>query len=387
MPRALLDSILVAAVMLALALPGIDMLTGIVDDPEIDENRNLAAFPDLAARKSSITAFPSGFEDWFSDHMGLRGTLVGAYRRVNQDLLDSDDSVLGGTDGWLYLLRDTVDYADRLPLPADLCGRNPFTENELDEWIEALADNRRAVEGLGARYVLMVVPNKQSVHGEHLPGRVRCERGERRLDQLASRLEALPGFPLLDLDRVFRERAESGVQLWHKTDTHWDSTGAMLGARALVSHVERILGRALPDPFELGRLAIKPLESSGWGLARMLGPVSRHREQATILDVVDTRAESAGNALPAFDRGAARQSERFVNDDEDLPTALALHDSFFDKRFKTMLAESFSRVDFVWHRGEPLLERELELVRELRPDVVIHEMVERNLLHPYFKDR
>ncbi len=387
MPRTVLNAILVAAVMLALALPGIDMLTGMVDDPDIDENRNLAAFPELAARKSSITAFPHAFEDWFSDHMGLRGTLVGAYRRVNQDLLDSADSVLGGTDGWLYLLRDTVDHADRLPLPADLCGRNPFTENELDEWIEALADNRRAVEALGARYVLMIVPNKQSVHGEHLPGRIRCQRGERRLDQLASRLEALPGFPVLDLDRLFRERAAAGVQLWHKTDTHWDSTGAMLGARALVSHVEETLGRTLPDPFALGRLAIEPLESSGWGLARMLGPVSRYREQATILDVVDPQAKSAGNALPAFDRGAARRGERFINTEENLPTALALHDSFFDRRFKTMLAESFSRVDFVWHRGEPLLERELELVRELKPDVVIHEMVERNLLHPYFKDR
>jgi hypothetical protein len=127
------------------------------------------------------------------------------------------------------------------------------------------------------------------------------------------------------------------------------------------------------------------MTSSGWGLSRMLGRVGHHRETATTLEPVAPKAQSTGNKLPGYARGPLRPPERFENTRADLPTALALHDSFFDQRFKSLLAESFSRTDFVWHGGHPALERELDLIRELKPDVVIHEMVERNLLHPYME--
>lgn len=384
MARAPLNVLLIAMFAAALSLPAVDMLTGLVDGPAIDENRNLAPFPATPRGRSTLRAFPAGFENWFADHMGLRGALISAYRAVNQRLLHSNDRVLGGTDGWLYLLRDTSDDPGRLPLPADLCGRNPFSPAQLRFWVDALQRNRLAVEALGARYVLMIIPNKQSVQGGHLPTRVSCRHGPRRLDQLTSRLEQVPAFPMLDLDSVFRRAAADGTQLWLKTDTHWDFTGAALGYRVLIDFVERALGRTLPDPFADGTLEIVPVRSAGWGLSRMRGTVSRDVEEATTLEDHGVRAVSLGDALPEYGRGPLRPSERFENPDGSLPTVLALHDSFFNKGVKSMLAQSFSRADFVWHRGEPLLDQELELIRELEPDVVVHEMAERNLLQPYF---
>ena len=382
-PRAL-NVVIITLFLSSLALPVVDMATGLVDDPDIDENRSLAPFPAFGGTKDALRAFGPAFESWFSDHMGLRGTLVGTYRHLNQDWLDSPDSVLTGRDGWLFLLRDTVDYPERLPLPADLCGRNPFTRPQLEAWVDALGENRRRVEALGSRYVLMIVPNKQSVHGEYLPDRVRCRRAPRRFDQLSEALAAQPGFPLLSLDREFSARAARGEQLWFRTDTHWDATGAALGYRILMQHVEQALGRELPDAIDTGAVRVKSLSGSGWGLARMLGRVRESRESATVIEAIDPRARSMGNELPAHARGPLRPPERFRQEDDTLPTVLTLHDSFFGQRFKSLMAESFSRADFVWHRGNPLLGADLDLVRELQPDVVVHEMVERNLLHPYF---
>ncbi len=379
-----LDLVIAVLFLASLALPVIDMATGLVDDPDIDENRSLATFPELGGSRDAWRAFGPAFESWFADHMGLRGSLVATFRFLNQDLLDSADSVLTGRDGWLFLLRDTVDYADRLPLPADLCGRNPFDASELAAWVEALEENRRRVEALGARYVLMIVPNKQSVHGDRMPDRIRCRRGPRRLDQLTDALAARPGFPLLALDQAFSIHAGLGEQLWFRTDTHWDGTGAVLGYRVLIDHVEDRLGRELPDAVDSGAVEIDPMKGSGWGLARMLGRVRESRERATVIDRLDPRAPSIGNELPGHSRGPLRPPERFRHEDESLPTVLALHDSFFGQRFKYLLAESFSQADFVWHRGEPSLGPDLDLVRELKPDIVVHEMVERNLLHPYF---
>jgi alginate O-acetyltransferase complex protein AlgJ len=384
MRRPITNQIMVAVFVIALILPVFDMLTGWLPHPRIDENRTPSAFPEFGSSKASWRAFGPAFSTWFSDHMGMRGSLIAAYRRINQDLLDSADSVLTGKDGWLFLLRDTVDYPDRLPLLADLCGRNPFPEDELKRFADTIEANRRRVEALGSHYVLMIIPNKQSVHGEHLPSTIRCSPGPRRHQQLvAELLGRSPDFPMPDLARAFSDEAARGTQLWHLTDTHWDSTGAALGHRTLIDHIEAMLGRELPDPIAEGSLALVPMASSGWGLARMLGRVGYLRETATTLESVAPKARSTGNKFPGYARGPLRPPERFKNSRRDLPTALALHDSFFDQRFKSLLAESFSRTDFVWHRGHPDIDKELELIRQLKPDVVIHEMVERNLLHPY----
>lgn len=386
MARRIANVLFLLLVGFVLALPVLDMATDWIADPDIDENRRLAPFPPLAANKNAMRAFPPGFEAWFSDHMGLRGSLVDTYRYINQDLLDSAKNVLTGRSGWLYLLRDTVDYPERLPLPADLCGRNPFSPGELGRWRDALVNNRRAVEALGAKYFVMIVPNKQTVHGENLPPRIRCTPGERRLRQLEAALSDDSGFPLVDLQTAFISQSSAGGQLWHQTDTHWDAAGAAAGYRLLMKAVDLALDRDLPDPLAEGRVRIEPMKSTGWGLSRMLGRVSVHEEHATRLVDLDLHARSVGDALPSYGRGPTRPTERFVNEHGDLPTVLSLHDSFFGQRFKTLLAESFSRADFVWHRGEPGLDRELELIRQLKPDVVVHEMVERNLLHPYFRE-
>ncbi|GJL81137.1 MAG: hypothetical protein DHS20C01_07710 [marine bacterium B5-7] len=369
----------------ALLVPLIDMVTGIFPDPVIDENRTLARFPDLSFDKKAFRAFGEDFQAWFDDHLGLRGILVSSFRLISQDLLNIPDKVLKGRDGWLFLYRDNVNYAKQLPLPADLCGRNSFTSQELTRWRDALRDNRRKVEALGARYVVMIVPNKQSIHDDYLPSTIRCQRYPRRLYQLDDALADNKEFPLIrGVEKVFLDAASTGQQLWFKTDTHWDASGAALGARLTVDTIATWLGRSLPDPLSDGTLKIVDTQSSGWGLARMLGSVKRYREDATRLDSTAARATSKGNALPGYARGPLRPTERFVQSRQDLPTVLALHDSFFGARFKTVFAESFRRADFVWHGGTPILGRELDLIRILKPDVVVHEMVERNLLHPYF---
>lgn len=386
MTRPNANRVLIAVFAIVLMLPAFDMVTGWLPHPRIDENRTPSEFPEFGSSKATWRAFGPAFTTWFSDHMGMRGSLIAAYRLINQDLLDSADSVLTGKDGWLFLLRDTVEYPDRLPLPADLCGRNPFRVDELNWFADTIEANRRQVEALGSRYVLMIIPNKQSVHGEHLPSTIRCRPGPRRHQQLvAELLSRSPDFPIPDLAQAFSNEAARGTQLWHLTDTHWDSTGASLGHRTLINHIEIVLGRQLPDPIAEGRYALVPMASSGWGLSRMLGRVGYHRETATTLDPIAPKARSIGNRFPGHARGPLRPPERFRNSRRDLPTALALHDSFFDQRFKSLLAESFRRTDFVWHRGHPDIRGELELIRELKPDVVIHEMVERNLLHPYME--
>lgn len=385
--RRISNLLLVTVFAVLLALPLAQMTLDLFDDPVIDENRSPAPRPGMPRNKRSLRAFPAAFSAWFDDHLGMRGTLVTAYRFLTQDLMRSADAVLQGNDGWLYLLRDTVGYADRLPLPADLCGRNPFDTRQLALWVEALEHNRRQVEAAGSRYVVMVVPNKQTVHDEFLPGRVRCARGPRRMEQLRQALAAHGDFPWIDLDGRFRALAADGVQLWHPTDTHWDATGAAAGYRALLDFADDALGRSLPDAVQAGRYRIVAREGSGWGLSRMLGRVSRDRDRATALEPVAPAATSLGNRLPEHARGPHRPPERFAQPQPALPTVLALHDSFFGQRFKQLAAESFSRTDFVWHRGEPGLAPFLPLVRQLRPDLVVHEMVERNLLHPYFEER
>ena len=83
------------------------------------------------------------------------------------------------------------------------------------------------------------------------------------------------------------------------------------------------------------------------------------------------------NQVDSFGR---RSSARVVAN-RKLPTALIFHDSFFDGPMNDFLSESFSRSVFVFH-GQPEINRLLVDIES--PDLVIQEMVERNLLHPFF---
>ncbi|MFT5114305.1 MAG: alginate O-acetyltransferase complex protein AlgJ [Parasphingorhabdus sp.] len=378
-----LNSIVVAVFLVFLFLPSISFLNGIGPQLAEEENRRAATLPAWQFKKAAIKKYPEAFGNWFSDHMGIRQHLVQAHGLINRDWLKSHDSVLTGTNDWLFLLREPTRVAVAPPIPSDYCGRNPFGQVELQRWKSSLLDNWKQQKQEGRQYVLMIVPNKQTIYSSHLPSRVLCKGGDSRLDQLIQSFANEPDFPLLDLRPVFLAQAQP--PLWYRTDTHWNGRGASLALDNLLDYLNSQLELKLTNVISTSRFSMRVRKTKGWGLAVMSGMKHSFVESEPQIVPRKPRASPLENPFPNRTRDLRRQPQAYHQEDPQLPNILVLHDSFFDKRIKRLLTGSFARSSFVWHRGKPSLAIENELINQVAPDIVLHEMVERNLLHDYFK--
>lgn len=375
--RRLFDAFVVLLFAAGISLPLFERATGVLPRIEVMDNRVLAPPPTLGLTPVDIVNFPRQFEAWYADRMGLRGLLVSGYRRLTDAMLRSPDKVMIGRNGWLYLRKGVRSDIQTVPLLRDWCGRYTFTERQLESWVSSIAANHAWLEERGIDYLFVVPPNKMTVIPDHLPRSASCRAGITRLQQLEDALLRRSGIALVDLRGVLRQAFESGVPIWYRTDTHWNARGVAVAYSALFQRIVAL---------RPGARGIESFEVSNRG-ARM-GDLGRIVHIDDLLPDVNWLVRPASPlSLPAptpFPDQAdylTRRSSTRVVDNPGLPTAMVFHDSFFDGPMNEFLSESFSRTVFVFH-GHPELNR--ALVERERPDIVIHEMVERNLLHPFY---
>lgn len=373
----LANVIVVLSFAAAIAAPALQEVTDFLPKVQVVDNRELVPFPTLGTDFKTIIALPGRLQTWYADHMGLRGALVTAYRWLNDDLLRSPDKVVIGRNHWLYLRKGLLEDVETAPLIRDWCGRDELTAPELDKWVAAITANRDWLAKRGIDYLLVIPPNKLSVLPQHRPAWFRCRRGTTRLDQLESALRQRSGIEIVDFRDVLRRAAQAGDPVWFRTDTHWSPRGVAAAYPSLLARIHALLPAAGEiDSFDIG--------SRG----TVLGDLGRMIDVDGLVPDIDwtvrPRARRSHVVPTPFpdqaDLYGRRSSARAV-DDPSLPTALVFHDSFFDGAMDDFLAESFSRTVFVFY-GRPEIER--RLVAEDDPDIVIQEMVERNLLHSFF---
>ncbi|MDH3688493.1 MAG: hypothetical protein OEU36_03285 [Gammaproteobacteria bacterium] len=376
--RKVLNVTLVILFLAAIWLPLASEMLQIAPVIEVTENRNLTSSPVFVLKKSELKKYPQRFENYFNDHFGFRNMLVKWHNYLSYNWLKTSDRVLIGKDGWLFLARGVREDRRTIPIVADRCGRAPFDDVELDKWVGALEANWRAIDQRNMEYLLVIVPNKHSVYPQYLPTQINCSSGGSRADQLGRGLQRLDGFPLLDLREAFIEQAKDSEPLFRQTDTHWDGHGIVVAYQAMMSGID------VEDVIDAGRVTLKEVGAPGGDLARLLGMERALTERAYGLRIKPVRAQRAVNPFPELTKDPSRQPAAREQQDSDLPRLMVFHDSFVGNSVKNLLSESFSRSVFVWQGGPEL---SMSLIDREKPDIIIHEMVERNLLNPYFATR
>ncbi len=129
-----------------------------------------------------------------------------------------------GKDGWLFLTGGTNEVADQYR-------RIPAMDRVLRLWRRRIRQRIRRCEGLGTRYLHLVVPEKLSVYEDRFDGLTL----DPRLAP-AHRLGALMRWSWkgrrawIDLLGPMRARRD-GPDLHYRTDTHWNIRGCLLAYR------------------------------------------------------------------------------------------------------------------------------------------------------------
>ncbi|MDT7777895.1 MAG: alginate O-acetyltransferase complex protein AlgJ [Acidobacteriota bacterium] len=359
--RAAEEIFLAAFFIVAISLPlGLLLIRG--EGTPAWENRRLAEFPARPTSASEAFHLPRMLFEYFKDHFALRADLIRwqATAKVGWLRSSSSPEVLLGKDGWLF-------HSGEKEVEL-FSGSEPFTAEELEQWRLSLEGIRDWLKPSGATFVLTFTPEKQTIYPEQLPGSLVRMREESRQDQLIEYLKKHSDIRVVDLRPALRE-AKTANQIYFRTDTHWNDLGAFTAYRVLAAELGRDF-KAI-QPMSASDVEVYAAPRSG-DLAGMLGLRGVMTEAGVKLRVKQPHARLEGNC---GDMGQC-VSER--TDDAALPHLVMYRDSFSSYMIP-FVAEHFSRAVYVWDikwKFSPAL------VEAERPDVVVLEMVERNLMRP-----
>ena len=208
-----------------LALPMLSM--PFFAEESSSEKRELAALPQVVKDGKLNSNFAGELDDYVRDHIGFRSLMVESNTRLMAGLFgeSSEDDVILGKDGWLYYEGTVNDY---LNLPT-------MTDRAVSCAAHSLKMLQDFAKGQGADFVLAVIPNKNSLYGEHMPDRFAPRAQEGNYEKIMAALKA-EGVQIADVKSAL---AAEGKVLYQTTDTHWTYEGALTGYRSILKAVGR----------------------------------------------------------------------------------------------------------------------------------------------------
>ena len=306
----------VALCILLLVLPSLAMPIFPSGDDSA-ENRYLADYPTLADEDGLNPDFDDDFEAWLRDHFALRQQAVRANAQLNYSLLRTspNSQVIVGDGDWLYFDETVADYT----------GEGRFTDEELallSGNLSALAD---ALAERGARLYIAIVPNKNTVYPQYMPGRYAMRADEGNLPLLR---EACADIDAQWIDLVGPlEAAAAGDRLVYlKTDTHWNALGAAIAADAVLE----AMGRA----------------NAPW---RDAGDTDFHDgDLARLMGLSGVLSESVPDIVPDVPLPEADFGESRVSVEGDGEGTLAVYRDSFGTAIGPWLAGAFERTELRW---------------------------------------
>jgi alginate O-acetyltransferase complex protein AlgJ len=333
------------------------------------------AFPDWSWKVGDIKRYPSRFEVEFNLALPLRVKTATLARHVYVDWLHVSPALeaILGTDGWLYY---TGPAGERL-LDRHVRGRDPFSQGELDRWRQFLVERTQRFRSQGARYVLVIAPNKESIYPEYLPKWIGPRVGPTRLDQLMSSLKSATDVTVIDLRQALIADKSASI-LYYKADTHWNTRGAYAAYREIM----RLLAPEFPALAAKSWEALHPkaTERTGMDMTRMIGQ-SPEIPEADFLIVHGACGERHPVPIPIPEDLRSRLTAPAYATRCDVPgnvDAVIFQDSF-GTALAPLLAESFrSTVTFPTTAGRKE-SAGYGMPEKLKANLVIEILVERSV--------
>ena len=316
------------------------------------ENRVLAQKPSFRNEDQTLNVnYPAEFDAWFSDSFGFRSQLVTAYSKLTGSVfrVSSEKDVIIGKDGWLY-------FAPTVP---DATGVRTLDDTEIRHIVYNMQMMQQYAASHGAKLVFAAAPNKASIYPEQLPARYLQTGNENNLDALHAAL-AQTDLTVCDWRTALRDAAANNDRLlYHKTDTHWNGDGAMLGYQTLM----QTLGL---DDF--GFADAERTETCDWegDLWNMLSPAEKNPDQNAVYAIPQTYQYV--NRMRSIDDMSIRTAC------ENGSGSLLMFRDSFGRALIPLLGERFASCAFLRANAVPL-----DMLETEPRDYVVYELVERNL--------
>jgi SGNH hydrolase-like domain, acetyltransferase AlgX len=326
---------------IALTAPAIVHLSGNNTDTSHLDNRRPAPFPALPTAVDvenfdRLWLLRKRLVYYMDNVFGLRAEflVLNAHSKMLIGL-PAADNLVAGRDGW-HFLKTAEDILDQYR------GIKPLTAAALDAWIDTMERRQREVEAQGSAFIVLVVPDQQTVYPDYMPAWA-TRVGPTRLDQIVQRLaERGSQLKFIDPRAAMQAARLQGQKLYSAYEGHWTQLGAFVGYSAVMQQAARSLAN------------IRILQASdfsvGTGTVRwIMPPVTETQPTLTI---------------------------RNIQPPDGAPDVMIVGDSFVDV-LKGFLDATFSSVAVRFN----LYPFPSEDIRQQRPALVVYETAERFLGH------
>ena len=341
----------------SLATPAIVQIAGLSTDPSFIDNRPPAPLPALPRSVRDVEEFRDRVSKFAGDNFGLRAELVKLNVLIHHWMgISSIPAVVVGKNGWVFLKNDFAVFDQFRAL-------DRFTDAGLDSWIASMERYRQWLANQGIDFMVVVVPNQQTVYPEYMPGYANRVFPETRLDQVSRRLrEQDSKLTLVDLRPAMWAARKKGL-LYHQYENHWNAMGSFVGYSAVMQEVRKLYPNV--SPLQLSDFTVGTANTS-WSIPPMteveptLTPKKPSKVTGTevLMSVKHVNFEKTSTSLDAA------------------PSVLFYGDSFGDVGLLLHIKETFKWTIAVATNWAPF---PIELIRKHRPNLVIYELSERYL--------
>lgn len=369
-PRnAWIDRLLIAAFLVLLWLPAVDMVFHVDHARQTGENRLPAAPPNTAdLRAGNLQKFIADSEGWFTDHFGFRNLMIRWFQNWKLGLFHDRSvyRVMIGPNHWLFF--------SELRMVEHFLGMAKFTEADMAAWQKLLENRRDWLAKRGIKYLVVIPPDKQNIYPEELPTwlqQAMPKARETKLDQFVKFMREHSTMPVIDLRQTLLD-GKKVRPTYLSTDTHWNTYGGFLACQQLVDAAAKLVPGVPPLRTEDFTFTNAYLENGDLGkMIGSAGPEANHFKMLpqpgvampALHDTPDLKS-----AWPPFRVGALSE-----NPATNLTaTAMVFHDSY-GLFWRPVLGCCFKRV---WYLQD---NREFNtgVIGKCHPDIVINEILER----------
>jgi alginate O-acetyltransferase complex protein AlgJ len=359
--------VLFLSVMFALAIISINHCFDSSSKVAKIENRMMSPLPKLSWCSAALLAFPAGFNAFFNDRFAYREELVCLINYINYRTCSVSGSpgVAVGHHGWLFFLQSgDEETARHEPL---------FSKAELLSWARMLESRQAWLAARKIKFLFVIAPSKCSIYQEELPAAYKPLHLQSRLDQLVSYLKNNSKLNVVELKQPLIE-AKKFARLYYQTDTHWNPLGAYLGYSKIAESLKNLLPQIRPCNFS--EVYIDTFRFETGDLQNMMGLHGLIPERVPRAFAMRKspwkicQIDSTGELEVIRSPNAPYATEI---DDKSLPRAFCLRDSFMGA-VEPFLSLHFGRIAYYWQQEFPCM-----IIEREKPDIVIEEMVERDL--------
>lgn len=321
---------------------------------ENTENRNLTEAPAFSLQ--TVSEYPAAFEGYLNDHMPFRSLMIQGNNALKYHVFhtSSNDNVIIGKNGWLFYAAENS--------PAFYNGLKRYTEEQLALMADNLIRFRDYLAEREIQLLVMIAPNKERVYAEYLPDSFGPPAEDCALNQVLTVLRERTDIPVVcPLDAILAAKEQYPERLtYHPTDTHWNSWGAYLGIREMMSGLEL--------PFEEENIQVEVVPDEPGDLANMLN-LAGLIQPGTSCNV--SGYEEATTAVTEYDFFGAI---RFAAPDAFNIGKLLMYRDSFCTAMAPILGHLFTESCMMhYHSVTP------DLVETEKPDYVVVELVERSM--------